>query len=264
MLKKTWNTQKTPTKHVLRLFKNFLKIWFSAQKSGSRLRCRTMLKNTLKHPENTNKTCFEDFWEILENPVLGSKIWFSAQISNYAKIPWNTQKTPTKHVLRLFKIFVKIRFSAQKSGSRPRCRTMLKLLWNTQKTPIKHALRHFKKFLKIRFLAEKSGSRLICRIMLKYHETLRKHQLNMFWGFLRNSWKSGSRLKNPVLGSKMWFSAQISNYAKIPWNTQKTPTKHVLRLFKKFVKIRFSAQTSGSRLRCRTMLKIPCNSENTN
>ena len=126
MLKKTWNTQKTPTKHVLRLFKNFLKIWFSAQKSGSRLRCRTMLKNTLKHPENTNKTCFEAFWEILENPVLGSKIWFSAQISNYAKIPWNTQKTPTKHVLRLFKIFVKIRFSAQKSGSRPRCRTMLK------------------------------------------------------------------------------------------------------------------------------------------
>ena len=262
--KKTWNTQKTPTKHVLRLFKNFLKIWFSAQKSGSRLRCRTMLKNTLKHPENTNKTCFEAFWEILENPVLGSKIWFSAQISNYAKIPWNTQKTPTKHVLRLFKIFVKIRFAAQKSGSRPRCRTMLKILWNTQKTPTKHALRHFKKFLKIRFLAEKSGSRLICRIMLKYHETLRKHQLNMFWGFLRNSWKSGSRLKNPVLGSKMWFSAQISNYAKIHWNTQKTPTKHVLRLFKKFVKIRFSAQTSGSRLRCRTMLKIPWNSENTN
>ena len=114
---------------------------------------------------------------------------------------------------------------------------------------------HFKKFLKIRFLAEKSGSRLICRIMLKYHETPIKHQLNMFWGFLRNSWKSGSRLKNPVLGSKMWFSAQISNYAKIPWNTQKTPTKHVLRFFKKFVKIRFSAQTSGSRLRCRTMLK---------
>ena len=140
---------------------------------------------------------------------------------------------------------------------------MLKILWNTQKTPTKHALRHFKKFLKIRFLAEKSGSRLICRIMLKYHETLRKHQLNMFWGFLRNSRKSGSRLKNPVLGSKMWFSAQISNYAKIPWNTQKTPTEHVLRLLKNFLKIRFSAQTSGSRLRCRTMLKIPWNSGNT-
>ena len=75
-------------------------------------------KNTLKHPENTNKTCFEAFWEIFENPVLGSKIRFSAQISNYAKIPWNTNE----------------------------------------------------------------------------------HQLNMFWGFLRNSWKSGSRLKNPVLG----------------------------------------------------------------
>ena len=157
-------------------------------------------KNTLKHPENTNKTCFE-VCEILENPVLGSKIWFSAQISNYAKIPWNTQKTPTKHVLRVFKIFLKIRFSAQKSGSRHWCRTMLKILWNTQTTPTKHALMHFKKFLKIRFFAQKSGSRLICRIMLKYHETLRHHQLNMFWGFLRNSWKSGSRRKNPVLGS---------------------------------------------------------------
>ena len=153
MLKKTWNTQKTPTKHVLRLFKNFLKIWFSSQKSGSRLRCRTMLKNTLKHPENTNKTCFEAFWEILENPVLGSKIWFSAHISNYAKIPWNTQKTPTKHVLRLFKIFVKIRFSAHMSNN-------AKIPWNTQKTPTKHVLRLFEKFLKIRFSAEKSGSRL--------------------------------------------------------------------------------------------------------
>ena len=155
----SWNTQKTPAKHVLRHFEKFLKIRFSAQKSGSRLRFRTMLK-------------------YLE-----------------------TQKTPTKHVSRLFKKFLKIRFSAQKSGSRSRCRTMLKILWNTQKTPTKHALRHFKNFLQIRFLAEKSGSRLICRIMLKYHETLRKHQLNMFWGFLRNSWKSGSRLKNPVLGS---------------------------------------------------------------
>ena len=160
-------------------------------------------------------------------------------MSNNAKIPWNTQKTPAKHVLRLFEKFLKIRFSAEKSGSRLRFRTMLKYLetlrkhqlnmfwcfsrnlrksgsrlkhlvlgsdveqWylETQKTPTKHVLRPFKNFLKIRFSAKKSGSRLICRIMLKYHETLRKHQLNMFWGFLRNSWKSGSRLKNPVLGS---------------------------------------------------------------
>ena len=35
----------------------------------------------------------------------------------------------------------------------------------------------------------------------KKHETLRKHQLNMFWGFLGIFSKSGSRLKNPVLGS---------------------------------------------------------------
>ena len=183
MLKMPWSIQKTPTKHVLRLFKNFLKIWFSAQKSGSRLRCRTMLKkSTLKHPENTNKTCFEAFWEILENPVLGSKMWFSAQISNYAKIPWNTQKTPTKHVLRLLKKFLKIRFSAKKSGSRPRCRTMLKILWDTQKTPTKHALRHLKKFenpilgWKIRFAAHMSNNAKIPR-------NTQSHQLNMFWGF---------------------------------------------------------------------------------
>ena len=157
-------------------------------------------KNTLKHPENTNKTCFEDFWEIRENPVLSSKMWFSAQISNYAKIPWNTQKTPTKHVLRLFKNFLKIWFSAQKSGSRLRCRTMLKILWNTQKTPTKHVLRLFEKFVKIRFSAQKCGSQHRFRTMLKYLETLRKHQLNMFWGFLRIFWKSGSRLKTPVHG----------------------------------------------------------------
>ena len=97
----------------------------------------------------------------LKHPVLGS------DVQQWKKVPWNIQKTPTKHVLRLFKKFLKIRFTAQKSGSRPRCRTLLKILWNTQKTPTKHALRHFKKFLKIRFLAEKSGSRLRCRIMLK-------------------------------------------------------------------------------------------------
>ena len=139
--------------------KNVLKTLFSAQKSGSRLRCRTMLKKI-----------------------------------------WNTQKTPTKHVLRLFKNFLKIWFSAQKSCSRLRCRTMLKKIhWNTQKTPTKHVLRLFEKFLKIRFSAQKCGSQFRFRTMLKYLETLRKHQLNMFWGFLRNIWKSGSLLKNPVL-----------------------------------------------------------------
>ena len=160
MLKKTWNTQKTPTKHVLRLFKKFLKIRFSAQQCDSQHRFRTMLKyfeTIRKHQLNMFWGFLRNFWKSgsrLKNPVLG-----------------------------------------------PDVEQCYKILWNTQKTPTKHALRHFKKFLKIRFLAEKSGSRLICRIMLKYHETLRKHQLNMFWGFLRNSWKSGSRLKNPVLGS---------------------------------------------------------------
>ena len=147
----------------------------------------------MKHSENTSLTCFEAFWEILENPVLGWKIRFSAQISNYAKIPGNTQKTPTKHVLRLFKNFLKIRFSAQKSGSR----TMLKIIWNTQKTPTKHALRHFKNFFIIRFLAEKFGSRLRCPIMLKIQwnsqKTPTKHVLRLFEKFL-----------------KIWFSAQKS------------------------------------------------------
>ena len=44
----------------------------------------------------------------------------------------------------------------------------------------------------------------------------------MFWGFLRNSWKSGSLLKNPVL------CYRCRTMLKIPWNTQKTPPKHVL------------------------------------
>ena len=47
----------------------------------------------------------------------------------------------------------------------------------------------------------------------------------------------------------------MSNNAKILWNTQKTQTKHALRHFKKFLKIRFLAEKSGSRLRCRIMLK---------
>ena len=124
-----------------------------------------------------------------------------------------------------------------------------KIPWNTQKTPTKNVLRLFEKFLKIRFSAQKCGSRLRFRTLLKYLETLRKHQLNTLWGILRNFWKS------KILGWKIRFSAQMSNYAKIPWNTQKTPTKHVSRLFKKFLKIGFSAQTSGSWFRCRTMLK---------
>ena len=235
-----WNTQKTPTKHVLRPFekflkirfsaqksgswlryrtmlkcletlrkhqlnmfwgfsRNFLKIWIWAKKSGSRPRCRTMLKffETLREHE---QNMFEAFWEILENPVLGSNIRFSAQISNYAKIPWNTQKTPTKHVLRLFKKFFKIRFSSRMSNNAK-----------------------------------------------KYFET---HPKNTNKTCFQAFWEI---LENPVLNSNIWFSAHISNYAKIPWNTQKTPTKHVLRLFKKFLKnpvlgskIRFSAQMSNN------------------
>ena len=77
-------------------------------------------KNAMKHSENITYTCLEAFEKCFENTVLGSKIRFSAQMSNNAK---------------------------------------------------------------------------------KNHGTLRKHQLNMFWGFLRNFSKSGSRLKTPVLRS---------------------------------------------------------------
>ena len=72
----------------------------------------------MKHSENTTYKCLEAFEKCFENSVLGSKIWFSAQMSNNAK-----------------------------------------------------------------------------------RKKIRKHQLNMFWGFLIFFWKSGSRLKNPVLGS---------------------------------------------------------------
>ena len=58
-------------------------------------------------------------------------------MSNKAKILWNTQKTPTKHALRHFRKLLKIRFLAEKSGSRLRCRIKLKIPWNTQKTPTK-------------------------------------------------------------------------------------------------------------------------------
>ena len=186
------------------------------------------------------------FWGFLRNSwKSGSrlKIRFSAQISNYAKIPWNTQKTPTKHVLRLFEKFLKIWFSAQTSGSRLRCRTMLKIPWNTQKTPTKHVLRLYKIFLKILLSAKKSGSPPRCRTMLK--NTLEHSEnTNYFKKFLKIRFlaeKSCSRLRCRIM-------------LKIPWNTQKTPTKHVLRLFKKFLKIRYSTQILNN-------AKIPWNTQ---
>ena len=104
-----------------------------------------------------------------------------------------------KHVLSHFTKFLKTRFLAQKSRSQLRCRTMLKMPWNIQKTPPEHVKRLLNFFLKTLFSAQKSGSRLRCWTMQKKHETLTKHQLKIFWGFLRIFGKSGSRLKNPVL-----------------------------------------------------------------
>ena len=74
-------------------------------------------------------------------------------------------------------------------------------------------------------------------MLKKYIEAPRKHQQNMFWGFLRN-------LENPVLGSKMWFSAQISNYAKKNLETLK---KHQLNMFWGFI-INFWKSGSGSKI----------------
>ena len=143
-------------------------------------------------------------------------------MSNNAKNTLKLRKHQINMFWGFFKNFLKIPFSAQKSGSRPTCRTMLKILWNTQKTPTKHALRHFKNFLKIRFLAEKSSSRLRCRIMLKIpwnsQKTPTKHVLRLFDKFLK-IWFSA---KNPVL------CYRCPTMLKIPWNTQKTPPKHVL------------------------------------
>ena len=148
-------------KHVLSHFTKFVKTRFLAQKSGSQLRCRTMLKmlgNIQKTPPKHVKRLLNF---LFLNTVLGSNIRFSAQMSKMLnKKTCNNQKTPTKHVLRLFKNFLKIWFSAQKSGS-----------------------------------AQMSNN------AKKYLETPRKHKQNMFWGFLRISWKSGSRLKSLVLGS---------------------------------------------------------------
>ena len=80
-------------------------------------------KKNMKHPENTNKTCFEAFKEICENPVLGSNIRFSPQMWNNDK---NTLKL-RKHQLNMFWGFLrifenpvlgsKIRFSAQMSNN---------------------------------------------------------------------------------------------------------------------------------------------------
>ena len=175
-------------------------------------------KNAMKHSENsTRETCLEAFKKCFENTVLGSKIRFSAQMSNSAKKkPWNTQKHQQNMFWGYLRNSWKIRFSAQKCGSQHRFRTMLKYLETLRKTPTKYVLRLFKKFLKIRFSAQKSGSQPRYRTMLK-----------------------------------------------ILWNTQKTPTKHALRHFKNFLKIWFSAQKSGSRPRCRTMLKILWNTKKT-
>ena len=55
---------------------------------------------------------------------------------------------------------------------------------DTQKTPTKHVLRLLKKFVKIRFSAQTfQFSAQISNYAKIPRETLKKHQLNMFWGF---------------------------------------------------------------------------------
>ena len=95
-----------------------------------------------------------------ENTVLGSKIRFSAQMSNNAK---KKHEILTKDQLNMFWGFWRIFW---KSGSR--------LNNPAHGSDVENAK--------------------------QYLETPRKHQLNMSWWFYRNFWKSGFRLKNPVIG----------------------------------------------------------------
>ena len=181
-----------------------------------------------------------------------------------------------KHVLSHFTKFVNTWFLAQKSGSQLRCRTMLKMPWNIQETPSKN----WKHCSRLKYTVLGSDFEQC----LKKHETLRKHQLNMFWGFLRFFLKSGSQHKNPVLGSdveqclkKITWSPrkhQLNMFWGFFWEILENPvlgsdfelwSKHVLMLFKIFfknpvlsTKIRFSAQMSSN---AKNTLKHP---ENTN
>ena len=134
---------------------------------------------------------------------------------------------------------------------------MLKIPWNSEN----NQLNMFWGFLRIFW---KSGSRLKNPVLgpdveqcLKYFETLRKHQLNTLWGILRIFLKSDSWLK-------IRFSAQMSNNAK---KYHETLRKHQLNMFWGFLR---NSWKSGSLLknpvlcyRCRTMLKIPWNTEKT-
>ena len=70
----------------------------------------------------------------------------------------------------------------------------------------------------------------------KYIETPRKHQQNMFWGFLKNSWKSGSQLKK--CGSQHRFRTMLKYF--------ETLRKHQLNMFWGFLR---NFWKSGSRLK---------------
>ena len=76
---------------------------------------------------------------------------------------------------------------------------MLKMPWNIQKTPLKHVKRLLIFYLetlfsakKIRFSAQMSNKKT-----MKHSENTNLKCLSFF----KNFWKSGSRLKNQVLGS---------------------------------------------------------------
>ena len=77
----------------------------------------------------------------------------------------------------------------------------------------------------------------------------------MLWGFLRIFWRSGSRLKNPVLGPDVEQSLKYFE----------TLRKHQLNTLRgilgNFWKSNSWLKKSGSRLRCRIMLKIPWNTQ---
>ena len=107
-----------------------------------------------------------------------------------------------KHVWSHFTKFVKTRFLAKKN---PVLSSDVEQCSKCHEAFRKHRLNMFRGFWKC-FENTVLGSKILFSAQMwnnakKNHETPRKHQLNMFWGFSRISWKSGSRLKNPVLGS---------------------------------------------------------------
>ena len=122
-------------------------------------------KNAMKHSQNTTLTCLEAFKKN-ENTVFGSKIRFSAEMSNNAE---QNHETLRKHQLNMFEAFWEFFFKIQFSAQNPVLGSDVEQCQNT----LKHS----------------ENTNLTCLEALK-------------------------KCENTVLGSYIRFSAQMSNNAK--------------------------------------------------